>query len=979
MKLLTAVMMILTVGSAQAALVPASQSGFTNDPLAKYQWAVFPADQKILRDQTDIRSKEARAVSGRSADVQARADGFSKVMKKDIVVALLDSGVEVQHTDLAKSLYHNDSECVNGATPFRPSTDNDGNGYKGDCIGWNFMASAGANNENLADDDLGHGTHVAGIIAAQIGNAQGVAGVTNRVRLLPLKVTGAADANAGSGVSASTALTGRVLKALRYALAKRVDVVNISMGWPAATDTPELRKVFADLQDAGVFIVAAAGNNNNNNLNFPCSYPGVLCVAATGIDNVLTGFSNFGGQVDMAAPGEEILSTYPNSKTPTNFSVKGYEVLSGTSQAAPFVTAAVAVLKGTFPGITADEIKARLFASTQSVDGEKFIRYGTLKIAKALEQAAVPVVAPEFKNLSRVLFKNADGVARFTLPIKNYWKAQDQVAVQVKSLSANFRLQEGADATLSLGQGQVQSLAVAGRIQDTSESGTVRLSVTVRTSANTKNFVHEFSLSREVKNDADVVKVPLAISGDVLPSALRNVMTVNDVMGVSENPDYYLTETSSEKMRVSLLQLQGRRFQQSVISLPQGTRNILSFMKVPLSNDMNGYWIGTLATAADGKTKTMSYLVMSEDLRSVRQEISFVPETVVLDRDAVASLRFASLAKTGLVPVFSTIGKIPKQDINPDPFQFESNNPQRRVFYLKPVASGNSWTYQTRNFDNYKFQNDLRAQLGIGFQYDLRLLTMLPQSVYDVDRIRMLYSYGTQDLQKYVVVETRGEWLDQRKFTLKPLSFSSTMMSNGVPAPVTDLTDGVAVKNANWSFGVFLTPIKAQNLIFDSYNQLQSEIILQSSSTQDLLISYIQSFRRGNEFFTFAQSKSNLIMQVNSSNGKTRRYESSIHRATWPGLSSTELLYPSVVQNRGFASPSIYVDATQLYSNNVYFWTESSRGDLVSPAKLNLDIPNDCRALAPQKFSSYGNKNFAVMLCGSSAANAEMQLVPLSI
>ncbi|MBO9667390.1 MAG: S8 family serine peptidase, partial [Bdellovibrio sp.] len=796
---------LLCFSSAEAALVAASRTQFSNDTLVKYQWALTAGDQKILRDQTDIRSREVTALPGRSADVQGRADGFASVMKKDIVVALLDSGVEVQHADLAKSLYHNDKECVNGTIPFKPSADNDGNGYKGDCIGWNFMAAPGANNENNPDDDLGHGTHVAGVIAAQIGNGLGVAGVASRVRILPLKVTGASDANA-NGISASTALTGRVVKALRYAINKHVDVINISMGWPAATDTAELRQVFNEAQQMGIFIVAAAGNNNNNSFNFPCSYPGVLCVAASGIDNTLTGFSNFGGQVDISAPGEEILSTYPNVKTPLNFSVKGYEVLSGTSQATPFVSAAVAVLKSAYPGISADEIRARLFASTQERETGKFTLFGNLKISTALNLQPQSVVAPEFKAISRVLFKNSDGRVQVDLPIKNYWARADQVTVQIQSLSANFQLSDSTKQTFSLDQGERKVLSLSGVIQNMSASGTVRLRVTVQAGGVTKTFIHEFELSRSLQNDGNVVRVPMAISSAVNSAVLRTIMTVNDVIGVNEDPDYYFTETKDSQLQLSLLQMKDRRYQQASVALPEGTRNILSFMKAPLSAQESVYWLGTLASSADGKAKTMTYQVLSEDFRT-RRVISFTPETVVMDKDAVTSLHFAS-QEGSLVPVFSTVGKIPKSDINPDPFQFENNSPQRRVFYLKPVLAGNQWIYQTRNFDNYQFHNDLRAQLGLDFQQDLRFINLLPQSVYDLDRIRILYSYGSQDLQKYVVVETRGEWLDQHKFVVQPMSFTSTMMSSGVMAPVTDLTDGVAVKNAAWSFGVFLTPIK---------------------------------------------------------------------------------------------------------------------------------------------------------------------------
>ena len=197
----------------------------------------------------------------------------------------------------------------------------------------------------------------------------------------------------------------RYLKAIQYATQMKVDAINISAAWPLTADTEELRAAVKNAQDNGITIIVGAGNSGTSSYVYPCAYDGVICVGATGIDNKLADFSNFGGPVDISAPGEEILSLFPSSLTPTFFSGKQYEIISGTSQAAPLVTGSVAVLKGIFPGISEDEIKARLFLSSQKL-GENseghFIQFGTLKLQQAIQIQPHALSVPVFKNLDLV-------------------------------------------------------------------------------------------------------------------------------------------------------------------------------------------------------------------------------------------------------------------------------------------------------------------------------------------------------------------------------------------------------------------------------------------------------------------------------------------------------------------------------------------------------------------------------------------------
>ena len=259
---------------------------------------------------------------------------------KRVIVAVLDTGVDYRHADLAANIYRNSGESDNGQ-------DNDRNGFVGDIHGWNCV-----DKNNNPMDVFGHGSHVAGIIGAVGNNGVGTAGVNWNVSILPVKMLG----DDGTGDLASS------LDGINYAILMKATVINASWGGDPYS------QIFADtLKRAGqqgVLFVAAAGNDSADNDQaefYPADYrlDNVISVAATDNYDNLASFSNYGANnVDVAAPGNEILSTTPNNS---------YKYLSGTSMAAPFVTGLVALLKSVNPSWSAQEIKQRIISSCDPV------------------------------------------------------------------------------------------------------------------------------------------------------------------------------------------------------------------------------------------------------------------------------------------------------------------------------------------------------------------------------------------------------------------------------------------------------------------------------------------------------------------------------------------------------------------------------------------------------------------------------------
>ncbi len=247
----------------------------------------------------------------------ARGDGA--------IVAVLDSGIALDHPDLVNNIWQNPSELDDGV-------DNDGNGFADDIYGADWVHGDG-----MPDDEDGHGTHVAGTIAADADDGNPAVGVAPGARVMPLKfLDGQGSGNVGDAIAA-----------IDYAVANGADVINASWGGPDYSTA--LEDAIRRAGDAGVIVATAAGNDASDNDSTPTypssmSLPNLISVAATDSEGKPASFSNYGRySVDLAAPGVDIYSTVGGS----------YEAWSGTSMATPFVAGVAALLRSAEPGISA--------------------------------------------------------------------------------------------------------------------------------------------------------------------------------------------------------------------------------------------------------------------------------------------------------------------------------------------------------------------------------------------------------------------------------------------------------------------------------------------------------------------------------------------------------------------------------------------------------------------------------------------------
>ena len=309
-----------------------------NDPGYPEQWSLHNTGQGSGTPDADIDAPEAWNITTGSPN---------------IIVAVIDSGIDYNHPDLKANMWMNPGEMYNDSNfghVDNDDSDDDNNGYVDDIHGVNFITDSG---DPL--DDNGHGTHVAGIVGAVGDNNQGVVGVNHEVRLMALKVLD----SKGDG------LTSDAIAAIDYAIDKQANVINAS--WGGGNFSEALQDAIRSANNAGILFVAAAGNSSRDNdavPHYPASYqvPNVLAVAATDRNDKLASFfmttnslgSNFGTvSVDLGAPGGALTTALNNM----------YTIRDGTSVAAPHVAGTAALLLAQNSKLTPQQLKANLMFS----------------------------------------------------------------------------------------------------------------------------------------------------------------------------------------------------------------------------------------------------------------------------------------------------------------------------------------------------------------------------------------------------------------------------------------------------------------------------------------------------------------------------------------------------------------------------------------------------------------------------------------
>ncbi len=310
------------------------QKVIMNDPSVQKNWGLMGT-----QGQSDIKVSNAWGIS--------QGD-------RNIVVAIIDTGIDIYHPDLKENIWTNHGESgldEGGKDKATNGIDDDHNGYIDDVHGWDFV-----NEKPLVVDNHGHGTHIAGIVGAVGGNGIGISGVCPKVSLMPLKYF--------DPTSKGNDNLRNTVRAIRYASLMGAQIINYSGGGTEPNDDEFEAIRFA--QGKGVLFVAAAGNEHSNSdvaHYYPADYTLSNIISVTAIDSFakVLRTSNYGTKtVHIAAPGEGIYSTLPNSN---------YGLMTGTSQATAFVTGVAALIFAHNKEFTFEQVRTQIIKTADEIPG----------------------------------------------------------------------------------------------------------------------------------------------------------------------------------------------------------------------------------------------------------------------------------------------------------------------------------------------------------------------------------------------------------------------------------------------------------------------------------------------------------------------------------------------------------------------------------------------------------------------------------
>lgn len=297
----------------------------TADPYFDRQYALKNVGQSF----TNTAGTVTVAAGRNDADVDA-VEAWNVTRGDGVRVAIVDSGVAADHEDISSKVV--------------------------DRVNFSDTQILGPQDY----DGYGHGTHVAGIVAATADNSLGVAGVCPGCSILDAKVLNSSGSGSSSGIA----------KGIDWAVGKGAKVINMSLGQRVSSRT--LEAAVNNAWNQGVVIVAAAGNAGTQAQVYPGAYPNVIAVAATDNNDAKASFSTYGKWVDLAAPGVNVYSTLPNYTSALATQDKlspGYDILSGTSMASPMVAAVAALTWSTSAGTSNTAVRARVESSADKIKG----------------------------------------------------------------------------------------------------------------------------------------------------------------------------------------------------------------------------------------------------------------------------------------------------------------------------------------------------------------------------------------------------------------------------------------------------------------------------------------------------------------------------------------------------------------------------------------------------------------------------------
>jgi hypothetical protein len=929
------------------------------DPLFSKQWALKNSGQIIYKSISDLERIKIAGIPG--SDINWVDTNLIPTTKRELIVAVLDSGLDTGHPDLVGRIWFNDQLCTNAP-----------NAKILPCNGFNFLDG----NNNLADD-VGHGTHVAGVIAAY-RNSIGIAGAADpRIKIMPLKVL---NSQVNGFVYNGKLITDVIADAMVFAIKNGAEVINLSLGWPKLIDTIKVRQAFQMAEERNVIVIAASGNNSKDLPTFPCAYENVVCVGAVDNRGELTDFSNHGSKVDIVAPGEYIISTIPRGIESRVLRIANYDVKRGSSQAAPFVTAAVATLKLLNPGLSNDLVRSLLFQSSEPLKQtttNRFVKYGALNFKNLLEKiksiSEVAFVIPQLKDMTEIKFHSADKRFAFKLPLKNISTQNYSGKICLESSSTAIDFDQKCFDVLDLKGFGSTSIQVTGHLTDLSLDSHIQVSVRI----DQKNYETSFVFSRDLNQDSEL-KSHVIQGGNFDDMGILNgerkiskMIRVIDKHHQINHPEYFYLEKAKQSATasvVSFLTAENGDYDYKVksITLPVVNR-VLSIHRQDINHD--GV-VDIFIYALSAKKDQLLFFNFDNKLNPLFGKYSqwsmalSTFEGLPID-GGVEKFEWTQITHPQLgsliVPSIFRSYTMPEADNSKNILDRVTQNTNHQ-FYLNPKlqSTDDSMKIELRVLDTVNAMKKLRNDFHLYSNQTIQLLKPLPQTQAQSQN---------GEIHSLLSIETDGQKI-YKEMILKSVGLISQDTSgifgleSALVYPLINSTTGNL--SSDFLFTSLLNRSGAEFLI-QSHSTFSDPLILKQE-WENPIIGVIGGFNKLEERAIFVENRSSLTLF--KSNGE--RSDQPIYRdSSFPGQNFSETLMPILVQGL----PGVYVNSTLIYGSRLYSMIDSNSG-LIRPLQLSVVIPDGCVPLNPESLEEKTQFNYS-FLCVDQNKQTSLKFLPL--
>ncbi len=925
-----------------------SINSHANDPLSKMQWGIENIGQHVFRSTGELTRELVAGVPGEDINIP---EDF-KVSKDKVIVAVIDSGVDIYHPDLKDNIWLN-PKCK-GMTEEEMANE--------DCHGWNFLDG----NSDVVDD-IGHGTHVAGIIAAVEGNGIGIKGVAAKnVKIMPLKIL---NSKVKSFVFEKKVITNVIADAIAYAVTNGASVINLSLGWPALIHTKKVRYAIDTAIKRNVAIIVAAGNNNKKLPVYPCSYNEVICVGAMDNQGNIPEFSNFGGKVDLIAPGESILSTYPRNLESRTLRIPGYEIKKGSSQAAPFVSAIAALLKSQNKDMSFDEIKYRLFKGSTQREGNKKVKFGKVDFSKILSssiQDGLPLF--KFKSLTEVSISE-DGTFKFEIPLRS-------LGVKLSELNFSLTMTDAVNGRSIISKKYSYknvpveediSILVEDKIKDFNTSSHLILRIEWKD----LTFEHEVAVVRNMLNVTGKVghKLKLKDSEVLVNSNGRLSTRMRKVLSnkfKSNSLDYFI-ERTSKKENTSSIEI-------AKISLNTTSNITAEFDEVGkiisvIKNDFNN----------DGSEDYMVYSLSKEQKHLVLTFVNKLGEPLYDNMSqwfleistfeglplANGEIRFEFInipfEKYGnvKVPVYMKEWLMPDSDNSRDILErIPENASSNRPYYLLPKIKEGQVQLDVRTLASVATINKLKEKLSVFSRDELVFDHLLEQDEKSSYLEGILVS-GTEFSKRYFHIK----YMSLHEYSIDEIFFYGLSLDSN--RTIVSRYDG---EQYNASFA--LNTRQDLRTVFWNFSGEREVHNFKTDSWGDIIIDIFDFSKSYEENLVLLESR--YFIHAIGSSEKSQKLP--INReSSFPGVSFSETFKKINVSLEDGTARGLLIDSTLIYGSRIYAMIYS-KGEFSSPIYSSYSLPSNCKYLDVNEFEERAH---IVLACQDKFLRASIELIPL--